>query len=365
MLFRRIPCLHLLLLLSLPVFSRAAAQSGADDAYKAKRKQAVALFNEQKHLEALPLFEDLAKKNSNDADVFLGLGACLIDHSATLDDAEAAKNERVRGREYLLRAKQLGNNSNLLLNLLDLTPADGSIRHQADPNVDKAIQAGEAAFAKRDFDEAIKNYSHAFELDPKNYAAALFLGDSYFEKKDFAKAEEGYDHAIQVNPNTETAYRYESDMFTKNGQMDKARTRAIQAVVAEPYNAISWRGLAQWANACHVQLIRVHIETHIDATTDKGKTVITLNPNTPTGAGAAWLAYGATRSLWQNEKFKKTYPQEAQYRHSLAEESEALSLAAKVLPKSSKDAAYDDPNLDLLKKLSDASMLALYSLKCC
>jgi hypothetical protein len=46
----------------------------------------------------------------------------------------------------------------------------------------------------------------------------------------------------------------------------------------------------------------------------------------------------------------------------LPEEFEALSLAAKILPKSDKDPAYTDPSLVLLKKLSDAGMLEPYIL---
>src|SRR5260370_25905600 len=222
---RRIPCL--LLLLAFSVLSISAQGSAGDDAYKAERQQAVALLNDQKHLEALPLFEELSAKNPNDADVLFGLGACLVDHSATIADESAAKKERIRAREFLLRAKQLGSTNTLLLSLLDLLPPDGSIRHESNAEVDRAIQAGEAAFAKRDYDEAIKNYFQAFFLDPKNYAAALFIADAYFAKKDFAKAEEGYERAIQVNPDIETAYRYEADMLTKHGSMEKARTRGL------------------------------------------------------------------------------------------------------------------------------------------
>ena len=361
LILRRIP--YLLFLLTLPILSGVAAQSAADDAYKAERKQAVALFNEQKHLEALPLLEELAAKNSNDADVLFALGACLVDHSATIADESAAKKERVRAREYLLRAKQLGSTNTLLLNLLDLLPADGSIHHQDNAEVDKAVQAGEAAFAKRDYDEAIKDYSQAFSLDPKNYAAALFIADAYFAKKDFAKAEEGYERAIQVNPDIETAYRYEADMLTKNGAMEKARTRSIQAVVAEPYNPVTWRGLAQWANANHVQLKAVHINTHTDISQNAEKGIqISVDPKGSPQSMAVWILYSGTRAEWRKEQFKKHFPQETQYRHSLPEEAEALSIAAKfdLKPGVSVDAI--DPDLALLKRLYDAGMVEPYIL---
>jgi tetratricopeptide (TPR) repeat protein len=355
--------LQLALLVCLCCASNAVAQSGVDDAYKTERQQALALFNQQKHLEALPIFEDLYAKNPNDADVQFGLGACLIDHSATLENEEAAKKERVRAREYLLLAKQLGNTSALLLNLLDLLPPDGSILHQDNAEVDAAIQAGESAFAKRDYEAAIKNYSRAFELDPKNYAAALFIGDSHFAKQDFPKAQEWYEHAIQVNPDVETAYRYEADMLTRSGDMDKARTRAIQAVVAEPYNAVTWRGLAQWAKANHVQIKPVHLNTHAVMTEngDDGPQ-ITVDPKSSPDSIAIWIFYCATRANWRKEEFKKHFPQETVYRHSLAEESDALSLAAKfrLNPGVSLDAI--DPDLALLKRLEEKNMIEPYVL---
>jgi tetratricopeptide (TPR) repeat protein len=361
MLRRRIPIF--LLSLSFPVFSLAAQQPVADDAYRAERKQAVALFNEQKHLEALPLFEDLVAMNPNDSDVLVALGACLIDHAATLRDEDAAKKERVRAREYLLHAKQLGSTNSLLLNLLDLIPADGSIYHQDNAVVDRAIQTGEAAFAKRDFDEAIKNYSQALTLDPHNYAAALFVADAYFAKKDLAKAVEGYDRAIRVNPDVETAYRYEADTLTRTGEMDRARTRAIQAVVAEPYNPVTWRGLSQWANANHVQLKSIHINTHSNMAQDGEKGIqITMDPKSSPESMAVWIIYSGTRAEWRKEEFKKRFPEETQYRHSLAEEAESLSLAAKFELKPGAPLASIDPDMALLKRIYDAGMIEPYVL---
>lgn len=356
-----------LLLTCLSILPCAAAQSGTDDAYKVQRQQALALFNQHKTIEALPLFEDLAKKYPGDNIILLGLGACLIDHSATLPDEDAAKKERIRAREYLLRAKQLGNTSTLLLNLLDLLPPDGSIRHQANQEVDRAVQAGEAAFAKGDYDEALKNYSHALELEPKNYAAALFVADSYFAKKDFAKAEEGYDRAIQISPDVETAYRYEADMLTKNGEMDRSRLRSIQAVVAEPYNGITWRGLAQWATTNRVQLNVPHIITPTKNTQEGDKrTQINVDPksspNMMAFSLAVWVVYSGVREEWKSKQFKMHFPQETQYRHSLAEESDALSQAAKMLPQSVQAADLGDPNLALLKRLADSNMIEPYVL---
>jgi len=233
--------------------------------------------------------------------------------------------------------------------------------------VNTAMKAGEAAFAKKDFDEAIKNYSHALELDPKSYFAALFVGDSYFAAKKFPQAGEWYDRAARIDPNRETAYRYHADMLTKQGDFSAARTLSIEAIIAEPYNAIPWRGLVAWANASHVKLQRVHIETGSSATPNGEKNItITINRDQPAEIAAVWLGYSGTRALWHQERFKKQFPQAAQYRHTLAEESDALTTAAKVAEETAEKSANStiakDANIQLLLRLYHAQMIEPYVL---
>src|ERR1700734_2428624 len=247
----------------------ARAQTSAGDDYAAERAKAVALVKQQSWLQALPLFEDLAKKTPNDVYVLECLAASLIARAVTLQDPDAAGKDRLRAKALLETARQLGDHSELSENLLDtlknLAP-NGQMKYAENADVDAAMKAGEAAFAKQDYDEAIKNYSHALELDPKSYGAALFVGDSYFAAKKFPQAGEWYDRASQLDPNRETAYRYHADMLTKQSDFGGARTLIIEAIIAEPYNNIPWRGLVAWANASHVQLQRVHIDTGSSAT---------------------------------------------------------------------------------------------------
>lgn len=361
--------LQLVLLLFLG--PRMAGQSGPQDDYAAKRRQAVELFRQDKHLEALPLFEDLAKANPKDSGVLVGLGACLVSQAATIDDENVAAKVRVRARKILLQARELGDNSTLTLNLLQLLPEDGIIHYSQDP-ADVAMRDGEAAFSRRDFDQAIQAYSRALELNPKNYSAALYIGDSYFAMKDFSHAEQWYDRAIQIDPNQETAFRYSADMYTKNGDLAKARTRAVQAVVADPYNGMVWRALDQWANAAHVKLTAITVKIPGKVSEKDGKNItITVDPGSPEETTAAWLAYNMARALWRGEKFKQQFPGEKQYRHSLAEEADALTTAAKVyLETSTKDkdkktqasAVPKDPSLVTLLQLHQSGMIEPYVL---
>jgi tetratricopeptide (TPR) repeat protein len=358
----------LVLLLTIAIFAPPVLAQDNADAYKSERQKAVELFNQQKFLEALPLFEDLVKQNPADNETLLGLAACLVNHSATVQDADAAAKERLRARDLLLKAKELGNNSNLLQNLLQLLQASSTeqIKYSDNAEADQAFRLAEAAFAKRDFAEAIKDYSKALELDPGNYSAALFIGDSYFAEKDFVRAGEWYGRAIQINPNKETAYRYYADMLTKNGEMDKARTKAIQAVVAEPYDPITWRGLQQWATSNKLQINRVAIKVPNSVTQKDDKNItISIDSSHENAAGAAWMIYSITQAAWHGEEFKKTFPEEKQYRHSLPEETQALTMAAESLTAKNKKKSPkppEDPDLALLLRIYQAGMIEPYVL---
>ena len=331
------------------------------------RQRAFELFKQEKHIEALPLFEELALKSPDDPDVLLGLGVCLVAESTTLDDENAAAKERVRARQVLLKAKKLGNKAPLLENMLQTIPEDGVVKYEKTP-ADQAMRAGEAAFARRDFEEAIRNYTKALEYDPKNYGAVLFIGDSYFAAKNWTKAGEWYQKAIDLDPNKETAHRYYGDMLLKNGEVEKSRTRFIQGIVAEPYNPITWRALQAWATANKLELKRVHVDTPNNVTQTGEKNItITMDPKEPAETSTLWLSYGLAKVKWRSEEFKKRFPAEKQYRHSLAEEAEALTTAATVWmevneKKNKSSSAPTDPNLVLLLKLYQAKMLEPYLL---
>src|SRR5260370_21565941 len=143
------------------------AQTGADAAYHAKRKRAESFFRQGKRLEALPLLEELVKRNPKDDAMLVALAACLVDHAATLSDQESAGKERLRARDLLDKAWNLGNTSTLAINLSQLLkqlPESGAIKFSDNLKVEEAMRAGEADFSRRDFDEALKDYSNALEL---------------------------------------------------------------------------------------------------------------------------------------------------------------------------------------------------------
>jgi tetratricopeptide (TPR) repeat protein len=344
----------------------AIAQPNPDASDKAERQKAEALFAKGKRLEALPLLEDLAQKNPSDNEILVELAAALVDHALTLTDKDAAAKERFRARDLVLEAWELGNTSPLCENLRQLLgelPANGAIKFSDDPAVEKTMLAGESAFSRRDFEVALKDYAKALELEPSNYSAALFTANTYDRKNDFAKAGEWYERAIKLNPNIESAYRYYADMLAREGDMAKARTMLIRAAVAEPYNKIVWREIRAWAIINNTAFNIVYVSVPILARHDP-------NPNARQSQdlSSAWTAYYSVRTDWQKGgRFQKDFPREAEYRHSLPEESEALTAAAKVLEKLKEDKngrelVTDNPVAGLLLKLYEAGLIDPYVL---
>jgi tetratricopeptide (TPR) repeat protein len=355
----------LVVLVSLCAALRLVGQTGENLSYQAKRQKASELFEQGKRLEALPLLEELVKTNPKDGAMLVALAACLVEHAATLPDQDAGK-ERLRARDLLDSAWELGNHSTLAMNLSQLLkelPESGAIKFSDNPRVDQAMRAAEAAFARRDFNEALTNYSQALELEPGNYSAALFIGNTYDKQNEFSKGAEWYERAIQLDPNVETAYRYYADMLAKKGDMAKARIMLIDAAVAEPYNRIVWRELHAWAtlNITHITEVFVGVPAQ-----QKDKPTQGL-PDSST-IGALWQAYHEVRAQWQTGgEFKKRFPEEREYRHSLPEESEALTAVANSLEKLESDEKFaelmrSDPSLDLLLKLHQARLIEPYVL---
>jgi len=322
------------------VFQTSAAQENAARAEPSasdqqKRQNAVALFSQGKRLEALPLLEELAQKNPQDGELLVDLAASLVERAATLSDQDAAAKERFRARDLLQKAWALGNSSPLAENLRQLLqdlPADGAIKFSDNPAVERVMNAGEAAFARRDFDAALTAYAKALELEPTNYSAALFTANSYDRKNDVARASAWYERTMRLNPDIETAFRYYADMLAKQGDMAKARSMLILAAVAEPYNKIVWREVRAWALINNTAFNLVYVPIPPLAKDGSIRTSARSAAEQPPQLLSAWQAYHAVIADWRRgDKFAKQFPQEAAYRHSLPEESEALTAAARAL----------------------------------
>ncbi|MFN2454122.1 MAG: tetratricopeptide repeat protein [Pyrinomonadaceae bacterium] len=358
----------LLFLSCYPLRASPYLQAQSTENYDTERRRAFQLFEEQKLIAALPILEKLAAANPSDVVVMERLGISILANSATIQEPTARKQERNRARTVLLRAQQLGDNSNLLRNLLDGLPPGGGEETSFSGNreAEAAMNEGERAYALGDLDKALAAYKLAHKIDPTLYQAPLFAGDMLFKKKEWDKAGEWFARAIAINPNVETAYRYWGDALMGKGKMDEARDKLIDAIIAEPYRREAHVGLIQWAQRNNVKLAHPHIQPPTALRTEGNNTTLAVDPKilNSQGGSNAWLMYDLTRTAWAKGDFARAYPNEKVYRHSLREEAAALRMVANAAAKDLQSGKIKslEPSLATLVKLNDAGLLEAYIL---
>jgi tetratricopeptide (TPR) repeat protein len=327
----------------------------------AEATQADAYFQQHNLVAALPLYEHLAAQVPSSAVYAERLAGCLLSKADNPAEGEDRIALLKRAQSETERAKALGDNSNMLKLLLE--------RFSKDPNgaalsKNEKMRAGEAAFAKGDFDAAIVSYRELAADDPKSYEAPLFVGDMYFRKHDVKRAGEWFQKAIDIDPNRETAYRYWGDTLLADGEKEEALPKFVSAVVAEPYDRKVWAGLRGWAQKTGATLKgpTVPLPKGPEPTPGgkKGDVTITIDASTvkDTKSGsAAWLMYGMSRTLWRQEKFAKQFPNEKEYRHSLAEEADALNSVLLSLKEQNVTDKQLDPSLRDLVEIGKDGMI--------
>ena len=357
----------LLTLIFLSVAIASPTQAQTEGTAELKR-QANALLKENKYTEALPILEKIAAAEPNDGETQFFLAFGLIGQAKNTKDNAARKALRVRARQAFVKAKALNYDEPKIDAMILGLPEDGSDSpgFTSNAKANQLMEEGEALFSQGKPDEALKKYQEALELDPKLYSAALFSGDIYLQKEDYAKAEIWYQKAIAIDPNKETAYRYSATPLMKQRKIDEARDRYIEAFISEPYNRFARGGLIQWGQATQTSLAHPEITIPTNVTfDDKGDAKINLDASALLGGkddgSFAWFSYGATRSTWRKEKFAKTFPNEKTYRHSLAEEADALRSVLSVATADKKDQKLS-PSLAKLKKLDEEGLLESYIL---
>ena len=360
----------LLLLLLLSAVVAARPQQSSQPAQKTAKddpawSEAYELFNQGKFIDAMPLFEKLAADYPSDIVVREGWAWCVMEYAATLPDTGQRKKARVRAREIAQQAKQLGDSSQLLQLVLEI-PEDGSESvFSSRKEIDDAMKSAEADFARGDMEKAREGYLRVLLIDPNYYEPALYIGDVYFKQHVYGSAGEWFSRAILIDPNRETAYRYWGDALVAMGKDEEARAKFIEAIVAEPYSNRSWIGLTNWLKRNKLELNRVQLkegaavsqkdENNISITIDDSGFKKKNDPN-----GLAWMTYGMSKALWHGDRFKKEFPNEPKYRHTLKEETDSLGVMISVL-KEQKDYKKKfkdlDPSLQALIKIQEEGFL--------
>lgn len=334
-----------------------------------ERERAMRLFDENKFTEALPLLEKVVAADAEDVVALERLGFILVGAAKLEKDPQKRQKMRERGRDFLLRAQKLGDDSALMKAGLEAAeaPDAATIPLSANKEAEAAMHEGEQAFMRGELDKAISAYERAIKLDPNLYEAALFAGDSYFKKKEWDKSAEWFARAVRINPDRETAYRYWGDaLMMGQNKKDESRDKFIEAVIAEPYNRGALVGLVQWGQKYRVQLAHPNIEPPFKSSTEGNNTTINIDPKMllSQDGSSNWLIYNITRTGWQKGTFAKEFPAEKTYRHSLREESDALRMVAQGAANDLKSGKVKklEQTLATLVKLHNEGLLEAYIL---
>ncbi len=135
-------------------------------------------------------------------------------------------------------------------------------------------------------------------------------------------------------------------------------------MVADPYNKLAWQGLTQWATAQKAIILAPRIDRPAPPKADPNKpntTNIVIDINSldqkKNPYGFAWMMYSMVRATWQGDQFKKNYPDEKEYRHTLKEEDAALGVVASTVQEKKAKVEKLDESLRNLVELQKAGML--------
>src|SRR6185437_4367967 len=224
-------------LATLPAHARAQENGAA---------KANELYGQGRKVDALPLYEALAKEFPSEMLYAERLADCLNAESMQLTDNAQIKAVRAQTRDAAKRAVELGDTTRFIRELANIEPDEIPYSSLVSPGA-TLLKEAEKAYGAGDFKTAMEKYTAAADADPKLYEAALYAGDTAFVEKDLPTAAKWFARAIAINPDRETAYRYWGDAILKYGNDPaSAKNKFIDAIVAEPYNQLSWQGIENW-----------------------------------------------------------------------------------------------------------------------
>ena len=160
----------------------------------------------------------------------------------------------------------------------------------------------------------------------------------------------------------------------RQDKKDEGRTKYINALIAEPYNPMTWNGIRNFISSNKLELKMPDIQRpqRFDGTgellvaeQDTGDSGDDKSKSTPDGTGA-WAYYNEVAREWRNKKFHERFPDEKEYRHTLEEEKEALELVAEKVNEDIKKGILKskelNPGLITLLELQASGLLEPYIL---
>jgi tetratricopeptide (TPR) repeat protein len=327
------------------------------------RQEALRLYKEHKLADAAEWWQKVVIKYPDDVEAHEALGASLLNRADLQSAGSKKQSDRVAARAELVRARELGDKSDLCRALLSTIPEDGrEVRFLNYQTLLTILPIGQPP-TQRGL-EIAGEYAFATEHEDFSYLVAERIGLDYAQLKQWNKAEEWYARALQIKPDDQSIYGNWVETLVSAGKMKEAREKLIQGLLISDGTYINVP-LAMWLRANHLELKKINIKVPYEYPTGKTGTMIVVDPAWlgKNDGRDAWLMYPRKRRLWKNEKYFNEF-HVIGYRHSLAEEMDALSQVVAAFNESlaKGDVKEPDPALVLLSRFQAEGLLEAFIL---
>lgn len=106
-------------------------------------------------------------------------------------------------------------------------------------------EKGNAALASENFEDAIKYYSEAIELDPKNHVLFSNRSAAHAKAGSYAAALEDAEHTVAINPGWAKGYSRKGSALAYLGRYEDAAKAYEEGLSKDPDNAQLVSGLSE------------------------------------------------------------------------------------------------------------------------
>jgi tetratricopeptide (TPR) repeat protein len=228
-------------------------------------------------------------------DAFLEKNPDLVDLSAEEWPEEAIKLLQDILNEYSIfpkiedDAKSFLNrgNANAFKRNFDQAIADYSAALRIDPSLTVAYgNRGNVYADKGDYGQAIADFNAVLRLNPNDAQAYYNRGTTYSDKGDYELAIKDFTTALRINPNSASAYLNRGNAYVKKGDTDQAIDDYNSALRIEPNAADIYfsRAFAYFRKENYGQaIVDIEAAIHLDPSNQQYREALQAVQNAKTG----------------------------------------------------------------------------------
>jgi tetratricopeptide (TPR) repeat protein len=145
------------------------------------------------------------------------------------------------------------------------------------------------------YQEAVEAYINAIKIDPNNKYSYSFLGGVYQNLGHHQEAVEAYKNALIIDPNDSNLYSFLGDAYDKLGQFREAIASYRYAIKIDTNDVLAWHGLG--INYKRLGFYQEAIESY--------KQIIKLNPNIAVAYSSLAFLYAETGDFEKAVEYQK------------------------------------------------------------